>query len=91
MSRKVCDTWFYAILICSVGVSLYYYYPEVQNRFPQATAILEMHYKKITSQFVSSMQRKWHVQFYVLNIKQITLCLNYSNITYVLDKFSSKI
>ncbi|XP_022668210.1 neuferricin-like isoform X1 [Varroa jacobsoni] len=56
MSRKVCDTWFYAILICSVGVSLYYYYPEVQNRFPQATAILEMHYKKITSQFVSSMQ-----------------------------------
>lgn len=41
MSRKVCDTWFYAIIVASVAAALYYYYPEIQERFPQETAILE--------------------------------------------------
>ncbi|XP_003748250.1 neuferricin [Galendromus occidentalis] len=41
MSRKLCDTWFYAIIVASVAAALYYYYPEIQERFPKETAILE--------------------------------------------------
>ncbi|OQR66724.1 neuferricin-like [Tropilaelaps mercedesae] len=56
MSRKVCDTWFNAILICSIGVSLYYYYPEIQHRFPQETAILETYYNRLATNVETSLR-----------------------------------
>ena len=41
MSRKNCDTWFYAIVVASIAATLFYNYPGIQERFPQETATLE--------------------------------------------------